>query len=65
MLSNCGIDFEQLEQNGIEHEQFAEYLLSSGLVLNDELKWVCFHGIYDFAYLLKTLTKRTIINEPK
>ena len=35
MLTNCGIDFEQLEHNGIEHEQFAEYLLSSGLILND------------------------------
>lgn len=56
MLTNCGIDFDQLEENGIDHEIFAEYLLSSGLVLNEELKWVCFHGIYDFAYLLKTIT---------
>ena len=38
MLTNCGIDFDQLEENGIDHEIFAEYLLSSGLVLNEELR---------------------------
>ena len=65
MLTNCGIDFELLEHNGIEHDQFAEYLLSSGLVLNDELKWVCFHGIYDFAYLLKTLTNLPLPDNEK
>ena len=25
-------------------------------MLCDNVKWVCFHGIFDFAYLLKMLT---------
>lgn len=56
MLTGCGIDFNELEKEGIAQEIFAEYLLSSGLVLNEDVKWVCFHGVYDFAYLLHTIT---------
>jgi CCR4-NOT transcription complex subunit 7/8 len=56
MLVNSGINFANLETYGIPQEIFGEYFLSSGLVLNEELTWICFHGIYDFAYLLKTVT---------
>jgi CCR4-NOT transcription complex subunit 7/8 len=35
---------------------FGERLTASGLVLNDEVKWIAFHGMYDFAYMLKLLT---------
>lgn len=56
MLTNCGIDFKELETKGISNELFAEYLLSSGLIINEDVKWICFHGIYDFAYLLHTIT---------
>ena len=43
-------------QEGIEACTFAELMISSGLVLNDENRWVAFHSGYDFGYLLKLLT---------
>jgi CCR4-NOT transcription complex subunit 7/8 len=55
MLKECGIDFDRLAKDGCDHLQFAEFILSSGIVLNDEIKWICFHGSYDFAYFLKMM----------
>ena len=54
-----GIDFEKIKKEGIPHNVFAEYLITSGLVLNPEVNWITFHGAYDFAYLLKM-----VLNSP-
>lgn len=56
MWQESGINFGLWEGDGIPYEIFGEYLLSSGWVLNEEVKWIGFHCIYDFAYLLKTIT---------
>lgn len=56
MLERAGIDFDQHNLDGIEVSTFAELMISSGLVLNDENRWVAFHSGYDFGYLLKLLT---------
>lgn len=53
LLQRSGIDFEKLREHGIECEDFAELLISSGLVLNPRVRWIAFHGGYDFAYLMK------------
>lgn len=56
LLCNCGVDFDKLEKEGIPYDLFAEYFTTSGLVLNDDLTWIAYHGSYDFAYLLRILT---------
>jgi CCR4-NOT transcription complex subunit 7/8 len=56
LLANSGINFDKLEHLGIPFDLFGEYLISSGLIVNEDLHWVCFHGIYDFAYFLKYST---------
>jgi CCR4-NOT transcription complex subunit 7/8 len=55
-LRGCGINFDRHVHQGIAVEDFAEQLTTSGIVLNEEVKWISFHGSYDFAYLLKILT---------
>ena len=55
LLKQCGIDFEKLKKRGINHKIFAQYLMTSNLVLNPDIKWVSFQGAYDFGYLLKLL----------
>ena len=55
LLKNSGIDFDKLKNNGIKHQDFAEQLMTSGLVLNPDIYWISYHGSYDFGYLLKLL----------
>ena len=56
LLTNSGINFELLQNRGIPADVFGEYLVVSGLVLNEDIHWISFHGIYDFAYFLRCVT---------
>ncbi|KAL3146335.1 CCR4-Not complex CAF1 ribonuclease subunit caf1 [Trebouxia sp. C0010 RCD-2024] len=56
LLKQSGIDFAKMEARGIDVSNFGELLMSSGIVLNEDVKWITFHSGYDFGYLLKVLT---------
>jgi len=60
LLTGSGIDFERFRREGIDVEDFGEKLISSGVVLNDNVKWISFHSCYDFAYLLKAVTSQSM-----
>lgn len=60
MLSKAGLDFKMHEEKGIHVNDFAELLMTSGLVLCDDVRWISFHSGYDFGYLLKLLTCRPL-----
>jgi len=60
MLAASGVDFDQHQRRGIDVKEFAALLTQSGLVLNDEVRWISFHSAYDFAYLLKILTDKPL-----
>ena len=64
-MENCGIDFNKLKKKGIKHKTFAEYFMTSGLVLNPDIKWISFHGCYDFGYLLKLLINENLPDTEK
>lgn len=42
MLTGAGIQFKRHEEEGIELDQFAELLMSSGLVLSEDITWITF-----------------------
>jgi CCR4-NOT transcription complex subunit 7/8 len=45
MLSNsAGIDFQRSLENGIDQNEFGELLISSGLVLLEDVTWITFTG---------------------
>lgn len=43
LLTKSGINFKKHEELGIDVETFGELLISSGLVLLDDVKWISFH----------------------
>ncbi|KAJ1620025.1 CCR4-NOT transcription complex subunit 7 [Pavlovales sp. CCMP2436] len=53
LLTQAGIDFKKHDVQGISPLYFAELLMVSGVVLNDDVRWISFHSGYDFGYLLK------------
>ncbi|SCZ92048.1 BZ3500_MvSof-1268-A1-R1_Chr5-3g08302 [Microbotryum saponariae] len=56
LLVKSGINFKRNEEYGIDVEHFGELLISSGLVLLEDVQWVSFHSGYDFGYLLKIVS---------
>jgi CCR4-NOT transcription complex subunit 7/8 len=60
LLEVAGIDFKKFNERGIEMEHFGEVFTTSGLVLNENVKWVTFHGSYDFAYFIKALSNQSL-----
>ena len=55
LLQKSGLDFQMHEKNGIDAVEFGSFLITSGLVLNEDVRWISFHSGYDFGYLLKIM----------
>ena len=51
LLQKSGIDFERHEEIGILPNDFAELVITSGLVLTDETRWISFHRFVIHATL--------------
>jgi len=60
LLQHSGIQFKKHEEDGIDPLDFAELLMSSGIVLLENIKWLSFHSGYDFGYLLKLLRDQNL-----
>jgi len=54
-LESAGLHLEEHKQNGIDPNEFGAALISSGLVLLEDVRWISFHSGYDFGYLVKLM----------
>jgi len=63
LLAKSGIDFKEHDAKGIDVQEFGELLMTSGIVLNDDVRWISFHSGYDYGYLLKILTCEALPKE--
>ncbi|KAA6412267.1 MAG: CCR4-NOT transcription complex subunit 7 [Lasallia pustulata] len=54
-LGSHGLDLDMHEKNGIDPQEFGALLISSGLVLLEDVRWISFHSGYDFGYLVKLM----------
>ncbi|KAG5716644.1 CCR4-NOT transcription complex subunit 7 [Termitomyces sp. T112] len=60
LLQKSGFDFQRHEEIGIMPNDFAELMITSGMVLSPETKWISFHSGYDFGYFVKLLTAESL-----
>lgn len=60
LLRKQGIDFEKNRTFGIDSVKFVELMMSSGMVCNELVSWIAFHGNYDFGLLMKILTQKCL-----
>ncbi|GFQ01363.1 probable ccr4-associated factor 1 homolog 11, partial [Phtheirospermum japonicum] len=60
LLRHQGVDFEFTLKFGVTVSQFAELMVSSGLVCNDSVTYITFHSGYDFGYLIKAITGKAL-----
>ena len=74
LLRNAGLNFELYKTDGIDTNLFGEHMFTAGgctgvtnegLALNEDLKWISFHGVYDFAHILKLVTSEPLPNDEK
>ncbi|KAL6575067.1 putative CCR4-associated factor 1 9 [Orobanche minor] len=62
LLRHQGINFESTRQFGVSTSFFAEFMMSSGLLCNENVTYITFHSGYDFGYLIKAITGQPLPN---
>ena len=64
LLQCQGMDFEKNRKFGVSSVRFAELMMLSGLLCNNNIQRVTFHGAYDFGYMVKILSQRFFYMQP-
>lgn len=65
MLKQAGLDFDKHKVYGIDPKKFGSLLITSGMVLNQDVKWISFHSGYDFGYLMRLMLNKMLPDNEK
>jgi CCR4-NOT transcription complex subunit 7/8 len=65
LLQQSGIDFSRFNSDGINVFDFSQLLYTSGLIMNQDVHYITFHGNSDFGYLVKMLTCKPLPQDEK
>ena len=58
LLRRQDIDFDKNRRFGVNIVRFAELMMLSGLLCNNNIQWIVFHSAYDLGYMVKILSQR-------
>ena len=59
-LANAGLNLDEHARNGIDPHDFGVVLITSGLVMEPDVRWISFHSGYDFGYLVKIMWAQSL-----
>ncbi|CAH01890.1 CCR4-NOT core DEDD family RNase subunit POP2 [Kluyveromyces lactis] len=62
LLKKSGVILERHQQNGVDFDEFAQLMMDSGLLLNDEVTWISYHAAYDYGFLINRLMNTNMPN---
>lgn len=62
LLKAQGIDFSKNKRLGIDSDTFGVKFIEYGLGHGSGLTWITFHGLYDYGFLIKILTRTALPN---
>lgn len=54
-LEKAGLHLDEHKKYGIDPSDFGAALITSGLVMDEDVRWISFHSGYDFGYLVKVM----------
>jgi len=60
LLQKSGIDLVRHEEMGIAQSDFAELMISSGLVLTKDTKWISYHRYVDCSVVSALLAHHKV-----
>ncbi|EPR79195.1 ccr4-associated factor [Spraguea lophii 42_110] len=55
LLIQAKINFKKHKINGIKINDFIELLITTGILMNEKIKWVSFHSSSDFGYIIRAI----------
>lgn len=65
LLRKSGINYEMHKTTGVSKFEFAQLMIDSGLLMDNEVTWITYHAAYDLGFLVNILMNDIMPNNRK